>query len=107
MPTAVSEPPDSSLAYRQRVEDLFKALGTDERRGLTGDEAQSRLEHYGRNELAAEKPVPAWTVGLTARDWGLCVGVASTVLSLREGSKLIARMSRRRHGAGSPGAPAF
>ena len=60
MPTAMSRPPDSSTAYRQRVEDLLTALGSDERRGLTGEEAQSRLEHYGRNELAAEKPVPAW-----------------------------------------------
>jgi Ca2+-transporting ATPase len=35
------------------------------------------------------------TVGLTARDWVLCVGVASTVLWLREGTKLIARMISR------------
>ena len=34
------------------------------------------------------------TVGLTARDWALCVGVASLVLWLREAGKLIARMSR-------------
>jgi Ca2+-transporting ATPase len=36
------------------------------------------------------------TVALTARDWVLCVGVASTVLWLREGSKLIARMANDR-----------
>jgi Ca2+-transporting ATPase len=36
------------------------------------------------------------TVGLTARDWILCIAVASTVLWLREGSKLIARMRRER-----------
>jgi Ca2+-transporting ATPase len=48
------------MAYRQRPEDLFAALGCDERLGLTGEEAQSRLAHHGRNELAAEKPVPAW-----------------------------------------------
>ena len=29
-------------------------------RGLTDSEARSRLEQHGRNELAAEKPVPAW-----------------------------------------------
>src|SRR5690349_4967595 len=57
---AMSQPPDSSMAYRQRAEDLFAALGCDERLGLTGEEAQSRLAHYGRNELAGEKPVPAW-----------------------------------------------
>ena len=36
------------------------------------------------------------TVGLTARDWVLCFAVASTVLWLREGSKLIARMANHR-----------
>ena len=36
------------------------ALGTNLQRGLTDSEAQSRLEQHGRNELAAEKPVPAW-----------------------------------------------
>ena len=39
------------------------------------------------------------TVGLTARDWALCIGVASTVLWLREGSKLIARLNNARHGS--------
>ena len=29
------------------------------------------------------------TVGLTARDWTLCVAVASSVLWLREGTKLL------------------
>jgi P-type Ca2+ transporter type 2C len=60
MPTAVSEPPDSSIAYRQRIDDLIAALGVDQRRGLTDEEARSRLERYGRNELAAEEPMPAW-----------------------------------------------
>jgi Ca2+-transporting ATPase len=32
------------------------------------------------------------TVALTAPDWALCIGIASTVLWLREGSKLIARI---------------
>jgi Ca2+-transporting ATPase len=36
------------------------------------------------------------TVGLTTRDWVLCFAVASTVLWLREGSKLIARMANDR-----------
>ena len=60
MPTAASGTPDSSLAYRQPVDDLVAALGSDERRGLSDEEARSRLEREGRNELAAEKPVPAW-----------------------------------------------
>src|SRR6188508_2385226 len=60
MPTVSSETPDASIAYRQRLDDLIAALGTDERQGLTEAQARSRLERYGRNELAAEKPVPAW-----------------------------------------------
>ena len=31
------------------------------------------------------------TVGLTARDWAFCIAVASSVLWLREGTKLIGR----------------
>src|SRR5688500_10910565 len=34
--------------------------GTDPRHGLSDDEVRRRLEQYGRNELAAEPPVPAW-----------------------------------------------
>jgi Ca2+-transporting ATPase len=36
------------------------ALRTDARLGLSAAEAWARLERYGRNELAGEKPVPAW-----------------------------------------------
>jgi P-type Ca2+ transporter type 2C len=48
------------MSYRQRVEDLFTALAADGLQGLTDEEALARLERYGRNELAAERPVPAW-----------------------------------------------
>jgi P-type Ca2+ transporter type 2C len=60
VPTVASETPDPSIAYRQRVEDVVAALGTDARRGLSDEEAQARRERYGRNELTAEPPVPAW-----------------------------------------------
>lgn len=36
------------------------ALGTDAESGLTKAEARVRLDRYGRNELTAEKPIPAW-----------------------------------------------
>ena len=48
------------MAYRQRMEDLVRTLGADDSQGLTDDEARRRLERHGRNELTAEKPVPAW-----------------------------------------------
>jgi P-type Ca2+ transporter type 2C len=60
VPTVESETPDSGLAYRQRVDELIAQLRTDDRRGLTDEDARSRLERYGRNELAAEKAIPAW-----------------------------------------------
>ena len=39
---------------------MLADLGADDRRGLTEAEALARLERFGRNELAGEKPVPAW-----------------------------------------------
>ena len=56
----MNELPDARDAYRQRIEEVIAALASDERRGLTDDEARARLERFGRNELEAEQPVPAW-----------------------------------------------
>ena len=42
------------------VREACDALGTDARRGLSEEEARLRLERYGRNELASEKPPPEW-----------------------------------------------
>ena len=47
-------------AYRQPVAEVLRALGTDAVRGLSEEEARSRLARHGPNELTAEKPVPAW-----------------------------------------------
>jgi len=52
--------PDLEASYRSEPDALLAALGTDARRGLSQDEARARLARYGRNELAAEKPTPAW-----------------------------------------------
>ena len=60
MPTALSETPEPSIAYRQRVDELIAAFQTDQHQGLTSEEARGRLERFGRNELAAEPPTPAW-----------------------------------------------
>jgi Ca2+-transporting ATPase len=51
---------DQSQPHRRQADDVVADLRTDLRRGLTGAEAGSRRERYGRNELAAEKPTPAW-----------------------------------------------
>src|SRR5215471_3993607 len=47
-------------AYQQSVDEVLAALGADARRGLSEGEARARLQRYGKNELTAEKPVPAW-----------------------------------------------
>jgi len=51
---------DQKTPYQQPVEEVFAALDTDARSGLSEGEARARLERYGRNEVTAEKPVPAW-----------------------------------------------
>src|SRR5258705_1798300 len=47
-------------AYHERPDEVLAALNADPRLGLSQAEARARLEKYGRNELTAEKPVPAW-----------------------------------------------
>ena len=51
---------DRSAPYRQSVDEVAKALGTDAQRGLSDAEAAARLLRFGRNELATVKPVAAW-----------------------------------------------
>jgi Ca2+-transporting ATPase len=46
--------------YLQSVDDVVAALETDARTGLSTQQARERLERCGRNEFAAERPVPAW-----------------------------------------------
>lgn len=46
--------------HQQPFEKVVAALGTDLRNGLSEPDARERLERFGRNELIAEKPVPAW-----------------------------------------------
>ena len=60
MATVASEAPEPSMAYRLQASELLAQLGTDERTGLSNEEARARLAQYGSNELSAEKPVPAW-----------------------------------------------
>jgi len=48
------------MAYRLDASEVLARLRTAERRGLSDDDARARLAESGSNELAAEKPVPAW-----------------------------------------------
>ena len=47
-------------AHRFDVPELARALASDTRTGLGDAEARARLGQFGRNELEAEPPVPAW-----------------------------------------------
>ena len=46
--------------YRQTPDEVLNAFDTSARSGLRREQAQERLKRYGKNELAAEEPVPAW-----------------------------------------------
>jgi len=47
-------------AYRMRVDEVLVALASDGAKGLSAEEARTRLARYGPNSLIAEKPVPTW-----------------------------------------------
>jgi P-type Ca2+ transporter type 2C len=57
---ATDAPQGLTDAYRQSAVAIASSLGTDPQRGLGEAEARARLDRYGRNELEAEKPAPAW-----------------------------------------------
>ncbi len=46
--------------YRISADEAVAAVGSDARLGLSESEARARLERHGKNELAAETPVPGW-----------------------------------------------
>ena len=50
----------NAAPYQQTIDAVVAALSADAQRGLSQSDAQKRLEQYGRNELTAEEPVPAW-----------------------------------------------
>ncbi|HEX5815641.1 MAG TPA: HAD-IC family P-type ATPase, partial [Methylomirabilota bacterium] len=50
----------TTTAYRDPADHVVAALETDAERGLSEAEARARLERHGRNELATERPLPAW-----------------------------------------------
>jgi P-type Ca2+ transporter type 2C len=47
-------------AHRLSAAEVVAALATDSRRGLSGDDVRSRLERFGRNELASVPTPSAW-----------------------------------------------
>ncbi len=71
-----------TIEYQQTAEDVIGALGSDAVRGLTHAEARARLTRYGSNQLAAERPVPAWRQFLAQfRDVLVVLLLVATALS--------------------------
>ena len=52
--------PPPQAPYQLSSEQVISALHSDPERGLAAGEARARLARYGKNELAAEEPVPGW-----------------------------------------------
>jgi Ca2+-transporting ATPase len=46
--------------YQLSSEQVISSLRSDSERGLPAAEVRARLAQYGKNELAAEEPVPGW-----------------------------------------------
>jgi Ca2+-transporting ATPase len=51
--------------YQLESREVLGVFGSDGHRGLSEEQARVRLRQHGRNELAAEKLVPAWRKFLT------------------------------------------
>ena len=76
-------PLNQAKPYLQPADAVLTSLSTDARRGLSQAEARARLERYGRNELTAEEPVPAWRKFLAQfQDVLVILLLVATVISL-------------------------
>lgn len=65
------------------IDVVAQALQVDVKTGLDNSEVQRRLEQYGRNELAAAPPVPAWKKFLEQfQDPLVYLLIAATAISL-------------------------
>ena len=68
-------------AYQQPMEAVIATLGSDATRGLTTEDARSRLAQYGPNELQAEPPIPVWRKFLAQFQdvWGVLLLIAAAI----------------------------
>jgi len=64
--SAVSSRTDTAAAapYLAEAEQVLAGLGSDQERGLSAEEARSRLASYGPNEITGEKPPSMVAVAL-------------------------------------------
>ena len=57
---SAAEPRSSAAPHREPVESVVSAFGSDITRGLSGSEAQQRLDRYGPNQLKSAPETPWW-----------------------------------------------
>jgi magnesium-transporting ATPase (P-type) len=82
-PDSREVPPDQADPSLTDVEDVAKALNVDPAVGLSDDEAQRRLEQFGRNELASGPKTPKWKKFLQQfQDPLVYLLLAATLISL-------------------------
>ncbi len=67
---------DQADAYQKTAEEVVAELGSDQRRGLSGQEAGARLQRYGPNELETETPVSRMAAVVIVAVWLLCLALA-------------------------------
>jgi P-type Ca2+ transporter type 2C len=60
LPEGTAHAPPAAAPYRDPAEAVVSRLGSDAARGLSGAEAQSRLEQYGPNRLKSAPETPWW-----------------------------------------------
>ncbi|TSD96798.1 cation-translocating P-type ATPase [Gordonia rubripertincta] len=63
-PVLGSNDADETAWHCLDTDAVIAALGSDRRQGLTPAEVDSRREHYGDNEIAAEPAPSAWAIAL-------------------------------------------
>ena len=69
-------------AYQLSVDEVLSSVESD-RRGLSEDQARTRLKRYGPNELTSEKPEPGWKKFLAQfRDALVVLLLVATAISL-------------------------
>ena len=71
-----------SMAHALPLDQLIAELGTDVVQGLADNQAASRLENGGSNELAEQSPVPAWKKFLAQfRELVIWILIAAAIIS--------------------------
>ncbi|MHA1274090.1 MAG: HAD-IC family P-type ATPase [Promethearchaeota archaeon] len=74
-------------AHSKEIEDVIKLVETDIEKGLTEEEANIRLEKFGKNELIKEKGKSAWQIFIGQfKDFLVYLLILAIIISILIGS---------------------